>query len=458
MLILGHAKDLALDMLVQEYHINEIIHADARDLGKYVQPNSVTLTVTSPPYRNAIDYSQHITNMKNSTDVWMRGTGMESTEAYLDVMQHVFDQVFKATKDGGFCCIVIGDEVVNGKLIPLPSLLLSRIANSENEDNPSKWRLRDMIIWHKVTSGRNGAGNRCGIFVKMPYPGYFRANIMHEYILVLQKGKMQAGVERTDKDKIPLNRVIKRELANSIWNIPPVPPGLINHPVPFPEQIPWRLITLLTQKDDIVLDPMNGGGQTTKVAYNMGRKYLGFDIKKEYVKEANKRLKQDLKMSEYLVPVFHRESWSEDIQGGSFETIEVDLSKNVPNGYKFLFRTASDKIRGQSGLYVYYVNPDDNYLCFILGTNCKMSRLNLGKITDPTSMLHSTLMKLPHGKFIKADLDKVLDARIVENRQPINTCIDVLLHLEHVTEADKEKQRQYYKITEKGKTLQRKLK
>ena len=35
-------------MLVQEYRENEIIHADAIDLYKYVRPNSVALTITSP--------------------------------------------------------------------------------------------------------------------------------------------------------------------------------------------------------------------------------------------------------------------------------------------------------------------------------------------------------------------------------------------------------------------------
>ena len=113
---------------------------------------------------------------------------MERTGAWLDTMERIFGQVFAATRDGRFCCIVVGDEAVNGKLVPLPSLLLLRLANSENGDDPNRWRLRDVIVWHKVTSGRNGSDDRFGVFVQFTYPGYFRANIMHEYILVLQKG------------------------------------------------------------------------------------------------------------------------------------------------------------------------------------------------------------------------------------------------------------------------------
>jgi len=446
-------------MLVQKFLENEIIQSDARELTKYVKPNSVALTITSPPYRNAIDYSLDVSNLKKSSNEWMRGRGVQSTEDYLVTMEQIFDHVFKVTKEGGFCCIVIGDEVVNGKLIPLPSLLLSRLVNNENEDDLNKWRLRDVIIWHKVTSGRNGAGNRFGLFIQFPYPGYFRANIMHEYILVLQKGKARNDILKNFDDRIPVNRIVKREMANSIWNIPPVPPGMVKHPVPFPEQIPWRLITLLTQKNDVVLDPMNGSGQTTKTAFNMGRKFLGFDIRKEYVEEAKKRLKQKSKLSNYLIPVYHKESWSKNDQAGFFETIEADLSANIPNGYKLIKNTYSDKIiRGQRGIYSYYKNPKSNYLCFIIGTNGKHSRLNLGNVMDIESMLCNVLIKLPKKPFIKAELNNVLETRIVENRQPVKACIDMLCHLGYVSTGEKEGKKQYYITTSKGKKLQERIK
>jgi len=322
-----------------------------------------------------------------------------------------------------------------------------------------KWRLRDVIIWHKVTSGRNGSGNRFGLFIQFPYPSYFRANIMHEYVLILQKGKARNDIRKNFDDKIPLNRIIKREIANSIWNIPPVPPGMVKHPVPFPEQIPWRLITLLTQKKDLVLDPMNGSGQTTKTAFNMGRKFLGFDIRKEYVEEAKKRLKEKSKLSNYLIPVYHKESWSNNDQAGFFETIEADLSANIPNGYKLIKNTYSDKIiRGKRGIYSYYKNAKANYLCFIIGINGKHSRLNIGNIKDKESMLYNVLIKLPKKQFIKADLNNILETRIVENRQPIKACIDMLCHLRCVSISEKKGEKQYYIMTLKGKKLQEQIK
>lgn len=449
---------------------NEIIHADARDLAMYVEPDSVSLTVTSPPYRNAINYSMHVENMKSSKDEWVRGTGEETTDSYLSAMQQVFRQVFVATKPGGLCCIVVGDEVVNGKLIPLPSLLLSRLANLENEDEPDRWRLRDVIIWHKVTSGRNGSGNRFGQFVLHPRPGYFRVNIMHEYILILQKGRAVAGA--MGYGEIPLNRIVKRELANSIWNIPPVPPRSVNHPVPFPEQIPWRLITLFTTRGDMVLDPMNGSGQTTKVACAMGRRYLGFDVKAEYVMEARRRLEQAPKLSDYLIPVYHKESWSKDVQTGFFETTEVDLSSNVPGGYKLFFTVGPDAVAAGSKavvrqsaastedsvrrreLYLYYKSLDSGYICFIIYTAGRQYRLNLGRIDDPASLLHRAAIALPVGPFAVADLGDVVRTSMIRWRLAARACIDVLLHDGYVRHNDGKASTMLYELTPAGRQMQ----
>ena len=246
------------------------------------------------------------------------------------------------------------------------------------------------------------------MFIKMPYPGYYRANIMHEYILVLQKGMPARG----RAEPIPLNRVVKRELANSIWNIAPVPPGTIRHPVPFPEQIPWRLATLLTKPGDMIMDPMNGSGQTTRVARQMGRRYLGFDIKQEYVLEARKRLRGSLRTGVHLTPVFVRESWSESAQDGSFSATEVDMSSHIPNGYKM-----SHKIMSERGACVYFANEKSNYLAFIIEGK-KHYRLNIGSVGDRDSMLGQLLAKLPRGRFSRADLAGVLKTQTAGSWMP----------------------------------------
>lgn len=62
------------------------------------------------------------------------------------------------------------------------------------------------------------------------------------------------------------------------------------HPAPFPDKIPYDLITAFTKEGDIVLDPMVGSGSTCVAAKILNRRYIGIDISKEYCKIAEKRI------------------------------------------------------------------------------------------------------------------------------------------------------------------------
>ncbi len=177
-------------MLIQENIIDQLITGDCKFVLSELQENSIQLTITSPPYRNAIDYDMHV----SGNGGYYRGRTTVETADYLNEMVNVFnDKVYRITKEGGYCCIVIGNEVVNGTILPLPHMLLSKLVKPFGS-----WNLHEEIIWHKVTGGTN----RYGSFVINPYPKYYRANIMHEFILVLRKGDVNSG--RTQrKDILP---------------------------------------------------------------------------------------------------------------------------------------------------------------------------------------------------------------------------------------------------------------
>jgi site-specific DNA-methyltransferase (adenine-specific) len=113
---------------------------------------------------------------------------------------------------------------------------------------------------------------------------------MHEFILVLRKGDVKSGRNQRREVLPATHEEWTKEIANSVWHIAPVPPGYINHPCPFPEEIPYRLMKIYSYNGDVVLDPFNGSGQTTKVAYNLDRHFLGMDIKQEYVDLAKFRM------------------------------------------------------------------------------------------------------------------------------------------------------------------------
>lgn len=262
---------------------SEILHASCLLLP--FRSETVSLTVTSPPYHNAIDYRRHVDNSG-----WYRGNAGSSLESYLEQMKEAFAEVYRVTKEGGFCCIIIGNELMNGTVIPLPHFLINSLCSGRS------WRFHEEIIWNKVTGGLD----RFGVTIQRPFPTYYRANIMHEQILILRKGELRHT--KDPRSKFVIDDVMKKDTSNSIWNIAPVPPRYIDHPCPFPEEIPLRLITLYSNKKDLVLDPFVGSGQTGKASKYLDRRFIGLDLQRKYCTLAKNRIsKEDLHLRPSLV-------------------------------------------------------------------------------------------------------------------------------------------------------------
>jgi site-specific DNA-methyltransferase (adenine-specific) len=129
---------------------------------------------------------------------------------------------------------------------------------------------------------------------------------MHEQIIILRK--LPYSNIKDKKSKLRINDLMKKEIANSVWHIAPVPPSYRRfHPAAFPEEIPYRLITLYSNVGDLILDPFVGSGQTTKIARFLKRKYIGVDKSTKYVKIARKRTLEKPALREMqLVPYWKK--------------------------------------------------------------------------------------------------------------------------------------------------------
>jgi len=252
-----------------------------------IPDGAVALTVTSPPYWNAIDYDVHASDPTRYYRTRGYSAGFDQYEEYLEWFSRISDEVLRVTKPGGFYAVVVGTVLLEGTHYPVPFDITSVLWRKG-------WEFRQDIIWHKVTGGVK----RAGVFLQKPYPGYFYPNIMTEYILVFRKPGPQIYETRASADKaeavVPTGRLFTNEIAHNVWHIAPVPPGHLDHPCPFPEEIPWRLIQLYSYPGDLVLDPFCGAGQTLKVARHLGRHYVGYDIVEKYVCYARDRIQEPL--------------------------------------------------------------------------------------------------------------------------------------------------------------------
>jgi DNA modification methylase len=250
-----------------------------------INDGSVALTVTSPPYWNAIDYDRHSKNSKVSYRTRAYANGFDGYRSYLDWVGRIFTETHRKTRPGGYLAVVIGTVLHNGVLYPVPFDLTSRLA-------ASGWQFHQDIVWHKTTAGVK----RAGVMIQHPYPGYYYPNIMTEYILVFRRSGPPIYKRTTacPEARVNMNGLFTKEIANNIWHIAPVPPGQLDHPCPFPEDLVFRLVQLYSYPGDLVLDPFAGSGQTLKVAVTLGRNAVGYDIVERYIHYAHQRLAEPL--------------------------------------------------------------------------------------------------------------------------------------------------------------------
>lgn len=68
-----------------------------------------------------------------------------------------------------------------------------------------------------------------------------------------------------------------------------------NHPCPVPVELMERIILLTTKEGDLVVDPFSGSGTTAIACINTGRRFIGFEISKNYADMANERIEEHLK-------------------------------------------------------------------------------------------------------------------------------------------------------------------
>jgi site-specific DNA-methyltransferase (adenine-specific) len=158
-----------------------------------------------------------------------------------------------------------------------------------------------------------------------PRNGYVSYN--YEYIAIFKKlGPSPKPPENKQDDKIELKEW--RTLFNGIWYRPLRSKDLekmrevaaandvwrfngsrqIGGIATFPDDLPRRLIRMFTFEGDTVLDPFLGTGTTAKVAYEMGRSSIGYEVGFRPNNGENWRELIKQKIHYYDVPADRRDS------------------------------------------------------------------------------------------------------------------------------------------------------
>ena len=246
--------------------------------------NSVQLIITSPPYFNIKDYSLdgYQKNKKAKKEDGQIGD-IPDYQKYIDEMVLVWKECERVLKPNG-------KLIINTPLMPMLKKNLithynRHIFNINNDIEHSILKktnlfLMDVYIWNRTNPSKKL------MFGSYPYPRNFYAQNTIEFITVFVKdGIPENNLPSKIKEKSKLSQKEWIEFTKQIWNIPIPGKGDLafgEHSALMPEEIVRRCVRLFTFVEDIVLDPFAGSGTTLKVAKELGRNFVGYEISKSY--------------------------------------------------------------------------------------------------------------------------------------------------------------------------------
>jgi len=254
---------------------NIVINGDSKSMP--LPDNCVHLVVTSPPYNASKAYDEDL-----------------SLTEYLSMLHDVFAECYRVLAPGGRMVVNVAN-LGRKPYIPLTShvnLIMHDIG----------FMHRGEVIWDKSAS----AGSSCawGSFQSASNPCL---RDIHEYLLMFSKGDYKLPRTKAERADGRIDTIGKEEFiqqTKSIWSFATESAKRVNHPAPFPVELPKRCIEMFTFVGDVVLDPFLGSGTTAVAAKMTGRKYVGCDLSAEYCAIAEERL---IKTEEYSPPVIQIE-------------------------------------------------------------------------------------------------------------------------------------------------------
>ncbi|SET37557.1 site-specific DNA-methyltransferase (adenine-specific) [Natronincola peptidivorans] len=258
---------------------NKLYNGDALEVLRTLPSASLQFAVTSPPYNAAHNYDGYDDNLE-----W---------EKYKDFLRDVITEIHRILVKGGRFAINVPFAVKNKKtkkvrfLATMIAGLCEELAFIEFE----------FITWHKGKDINHFQGNNTawGSW-KSPSNPVFRP--LGEVVMVFSKEQTKL---EGDKEKIDIEAEEFKNWTKNLWYINEEH-GYENlmciannqnkkeHPCPYPEELVRRLLKLYTYKDNIILDPFNGIGTTTKVAKEMDRRFIGIEQSLEYCHIAAKSM------------------------------------------------------------------------------------------------------------------------------------------------------------------------
>lgn len=276
------AKDARLVALIEDAvkrlpTSHKVMVGDAREM--QLQPESVHLVLTSPPYWTLKEYRDTPGQLGHIADY----------EQFLIDLDKVWQRCFDVLVPGGRLICVVGDVCLSRRknegrhtVVPLHASIQEH-CRALGFDNLAP------IIWHKIANAVYEASGNGGAFLGKPYePNAVIKNDI-EFILMQRKPGGYRSPSLATRILSIIGDENHKDWFQQIWS------GLTGastrrHPAPYPAELAERLVRMFSFVGDTVLDPFLGTGTTTVAAMRHGRNSIGYEIDPVYAAYAEGRI------------------------------------------------------------------------------------------------------------------------------------------------------------------------
>ena len=233
---------------------------------KSLSKNKIDLVITDPPF--AINFKAKKANYNRISSRVISGYNEIKAEDYYDFTYSWMKEVHRVLKESGSMYVFSGWNNLKDILMALDNVGFTTI-------NHIIWKYQFGVVTAKkfVTSHYH-----CLYVCKNPKKRKFYSFTRFKKNSKTSEGK---SLHYMDKEDV---WIIKREY----WT------GDQKTPTKLPSELIEKILSYSSKKNDIVFDPFLGSGQVAVVSKQMGRKFLGFEIVKDYYKFAKKRLDKNL--------------------------------------------------------------------------------------------------------------------------------------------------------------------
>jgi len=257
---------------------NQYICGDCLDLSKDLSKDSINLVLTSPPYAKQRD------NLYSSVD----------ENVFPEWFTGVCESFKHALVDNGSILVIIRSHIKDG-------VISDYVLRTRLELRKAGWKECEEIIWFKPDGPPLGSQKR---------PRRVWENILwfskssDPYINLHACGNTfstRIGFEGSDRfgDGNVIENSRSKEIKTGTSRVSDVFTAKVSdiengimHPAMYPRTLATQLIKTFSKEGDTILDPFAGSGTTLVESARLKRKYLGFDLNKDYKEEFEKRWKR----------------------------------------------------------------------------------------------------------------------------------------------------------------------